>query len=119
MQYKNRATFAKTSKLLKDTLFLVQQDMVRHKTHYFSDEHCIWCLDAVNHAPPPAPVQSGSGSMLGGIGSTIAQGISMKMNVAFGIWNHVNINFRFLIWYQISIVYFFCRYGLGRWNVCG
>lgn len=32
-------------------------------------------IQAVNHAPPPAPVQSGSGgSMLGGIGSTIAQG---------------------------------------------
>lgn len=49
---------------------------------------CIWflpCLivlgsniyfDAVNHAPPPAPVQASSGgSMLGGIGSTIAQGM--------------------------------------------
>ncbi|KAL3814368.1 hypothetical protein ACJIZ3_015636 [Penstemon smallii] len=31
----------------------------------------------VNHAPPPAPVQSSSGgSMLGGIGSTIAQGMA-------------------------------------------
>ncbi|GLT98012.1 hypothetical protein SLE2022_155460 [Rubroshorea leprosula] len=31
----------------------------------------------VHHAPPPAPVQSGSGgSMLGGIGSTIAQGMA-------------------------------------------
>ncbi|XP_031114456.1 coiled-coil-helix-coiled-coil-helix domain-containing protein 10, mitochondrial-like isoform X2 [Ipomoea triloba] len=31
----------------------------------------------VNHAPPPAPVQSsGGGSMLGNIGSTIAQGMA-------------------------------------------
>ncbi|KAL0335040.1 UNVERIFIED_CONTAM: hypothetical protein Sradi_4715900 [Sesamum radiatum] len=31
----------------------------------------------VNHAPPPAPVQSSSGgSILGGIGSTIAQGMA-------------------------------------------
>ncbi|XP_038681307.1 coiled-coil-helix-coiled-coil-helix domain-containing protein 10, mitochondrial-like [Tripterygium wilfordii] len=31
----------------------------------------------VNHAPPPAPAQGGSGgSMLGGIGSTIAQGLA-------------------------------------------
>ncbi|KAH7517638.1 hypothetical protein FEM48_Zijuj09G0085900 [Ziziphus jujuba var. spinosa] len=31
----------------------------------------------VNHAPPPAPAQGGSGgSMLGGIGSTIAQGMA-------------------------------------------
>ncbi|KAL0376019.1 UNVERIFIED_CONTAM: hypothetical protein Scaly_0719500 [Sesamum calycinum] len=31
----------------------------------------------VHHAPPPAPVQSSSGgSMLGGIGSTIAQGMA-------------------------------------------
>ncbi|XP_011087965.1 coiled-coil-helix-coiled-coil-helix domain-containing protein 10, mitochondrial [Sesamum indicum] len=31
----------------------------------------------VNHAPPPAPVQSSSGgSMLGGIGATIAQGMA-------------------------------------------
>ncbi|KAG9132559.1 hypothetical protein Leryth_008472 [Lithospermum erythrorhizon] len=29
----------------------------------------------VNHAPPPAPVQGGGGSMLGGLGSTIAQGM--------------------------------------------
>ncbi|KAG9440175.1 hypothetical protein H6P81_020340 [Aristolochia fimbriata] len=28
------------------------------------------------HAPPPAPVQSGGGSLLGGIGSTIAQGMA-------------------------------------------
>ncbi|KAK3016268.1 hypothetical protein RJ639_006099 [Escallonia herrerae] len=32
---------------------------------------------AVNRAPPPAPVQSsGGGSMLGGLGSTIAQGMA-------------------------------------------
>ncbi|XP_019238306.1 PREDICTED: coiled-coil-helix-coiled-coil-helix domain-containing protein 10, mitochondrial-like [Nicotiana attenuata] len=31
----------------------------------------------VHHAPPPAPMQSsGGGSMLGGIGSTIAQGMA-------------------------------------------
>ncbi|KAE9613483.1 hypothetical protein Lal_00015963 [Lupinus albus] len=30
----------------------------------------------VNHAPPPATVQSGGGSLLGGIGSTIAQGMA-------------------------------------------
>ncbi|KAG4999476.1 hypothetical protein AAZX31_08G065000 [Glycine max] len=30
----------------------------------------------VHHAPPPAPAQSGGGSMLGGIGSTIAQGMA-------------------------------------------
>ncbi|KAJ1387032.1 Cysteine alpha-hairpin motif superfamily [Sesbania bispinosa] len=30
----------------------------------------------VNHAPPPAHVQGGGGSMLGGIGSTIAQGMA-------------------------------------------
>ncbi|KZV46654.1 hemiasterlin resistant protein 1 [Dorcoceras hygrometricum] len=31
----------------------------------------------VNHAPPPAPLQSSSGgSMLGNIGSTIAQGVA-------------------------------------------
>ncbi|MQM10804.1 hypothetical protein Taro_043704 [Colocasia esculenta] len=30
----------------------------------------------VSHAPPPAPVQSGGGSVLGGIGSTIAQGMA-------------------------------------------
>ncbi|XP_058766510.1 uncharacterized protein LOC131640122 [Vicia villosa] len=29
-----------------------------------------------NHAPPPANVQSGGGSMLSGIGSTIAQGMA-------------------------------------------
>ena len=34
-----------------------------------------YLCDAVNHAPPPAPVQaSGGGSLLGNIGSTIAQG---------------------------------------------
>jgi hypothetical protein len=34
------------------------------------------CFDAVNRAPPPAPAQAGSGgSILGGIGSTIAQGM--------------------------------------------
>ena len=34
------------------------------------------CSDAVNHAPPPAHAQSsGGGSILGGIGSTIAQGM--------------------------------------------
>lgn len=27
-----------------------------------------------SHAPPPAPVQNGGGSMLGGLGATIAQG---------------------------------------------
>ncbi|XP_062214950.1 uncharacterized protein C6C3.02c-like [Phragmites australis] len=30
----------------------------------------------VRQAPPPAPTQSGSGSILGGIGSTIAQGMA-------------------------------------------
>ncbi|KAJ7566280.1 hypothetical protein O6H91_02G095500 [Diphasiastrum complanatum] len=31
----------------------------------------------VNHAPPPAPLQSsGSGSMMGGLASTIAQGVA-------------------------------------------
>ena len=30
----------------------------------------------VNQAPPPAQVQSGGGSLLGGIGSTIAQGMA-------------------------------------------
>ncbi|KAJ6828218.1 uncharacterized protein M6B38_363965 [Iris pallida] len=30
----------------------------------------------VNHAPPPAPVQGGGRSILGGIGSTIAQGMA-------------------------------------------
>ncbi|CAL5200836.1 unnamed protein product [Lathyrus oleraceus] len=30
----------------------------------------------VNHAPPPANVQSGGGSLLSGIGSTIAQGMA-------------------------------------------
>ncbi|XXG49115.1 hypothetical protein AAC387_Pa02g3381 [Persea americana] len=29
-----------------------------------------------SHAPPPAPVQSGGGSMLGGLGATIAQGMA-------------------------------------------
>ncbi|KAM7479045.1 hypothetical protein LguiA_027258 [Lonicera macranthoides] len=29
-----------------------------------------------SHAPPPAPVQGGGGSMLGGLGSTIAQGMA-------------------------------------------
>ncbi|MBA0856099.1 hypothetical protein Goshw_023294, partial [Gossypium schwendimanii] len=33
--------------------------------------------DMAQHAPPPAPAQSGSGgSLLGGIGSTIAQGMA-------------------------------------------
>ncbi|KAG0463526.1 hypothetical protein HPP92_019595 [Vanilla planifolia] len=32
--------------------------------------------NSVNHAPPPAPVQGGGGSILGGIGSTIAQGMA-------------------------------------------
>ncbi|KAI5661316.1 hypothetical protein M9H77_20639 [Catharanthus roseus] len=37
----------------------------------------IHLLFAVNHAPPPAPVQpSSGGSMLGSIGSTIAQGMA-------------------------------------------
>ena len=31
-------------------------------------------LFAARQAPPPAPAQSGGGSILGGIGSTIAQG---------------------------------------------
>ncbi|KVI10877.1 CHCH-like protein [Cynara cardunculus var. scolymus] len=31
---------------------------------------------APSRAPPPAPVQSSGGSMLGGIGSTIAQGMA-------------------------------------------
>ncbi|KAK8583889.1 hypothetical protein V6N12_068144 [Hibiscus sabdariffa] len=31
---------------------------------------------AAHHAPLPAPAQSGGGSMLGGIGSTIAQGMA-------------------------------------------
>lgn len=31
-------------------------------------------ITAASHAPPPAPVQGGGGSMLGGLGSTIAQG---------------------------------------------
>lgn len=43
-------------------------------------------MDAVNHAPPPANPQSGGGGMLSGIGSTIAQGISSKINVAFVMW---------------------------------
>ncbi|CAA7399532.1 unnamed protein product [Spirodela intermedia] len=30
----------------------------------------------VSQAPPPAPLQSGGGSILGGIGSTIAQGMA-------------------------------------------
>ena len=30
----------------------------------------------VQHAPPPAPVQSSGGSMLGGLGATIAQGMA-------------------------------------------
>ncbi|KAF6149147.1 hypothetical protein GIB67_026003 [Kingdonia uniflora] len=30
----------------------------------------------VSHAPPPAPVQGGGGSMLGGMGSMIAQGMA-------------------------------------------
>ncbi|KAH7281024.1 hypothetical protein KP509_36G026100 [Ceratopteris richardii] len=30
----------------------------------------------VSHAPPPAPTQGGGGSMLGGIGSTIAEGMA-------------------------------------------
>ncbi|KAK4254200.1 hypothetical protein QN277_009613 [Acacia crassicarpa] len=33
-------------------------------------------LQPVNRAPPPAPAQSGSGGMLSGIGSTIAQGMA-------------------------------------------
>ncbi|CAL9088385.1 unnamed protein product, partial [Musa textilis] len=33
------------------------------------------CFDAAHQAPPPAPVQGG-GSILGGIGSTIAQGMA-------------------------------------------
>lgn len=38
--------------------------------------HNIYCsIAAVSHAPPPAPVQGNSGgSMLGGLGATIAQG---------------------------------------------
>ncbi|XP_022744802.1 coiled-coil-helix-coiled-coil-helix domain-containing protein 10, mitochondrial-like isoform X2 [Durio zibethinus] len=31
---------------------------------------------SAQHAPPPAPAQSGSGGLLGGIGSTIAQGMA-------------------------------------------
>lgn len=31
-------------------------------------------ITAASNAPPPAPVQGGGGSMLGGLGSTIAQG---------------------------------------------
>ncbi|XP_048128032.1 hemiasterlin resistant protein 1 [Rhodamnia argentea] len=33
-------------------------------------------LETVNRAPPPAPAQGGGGSMLSGIGSTIAQGMA-------------------------------------------
>lgn len=44
----------------------------------------IHLLFAVNHAPPPAPVQpSSGGSMLGSIGSTIAQGIQMCFYFVF------------------------------------
>lgn len=36
-------------------------------------------IDAASRAPPPAPVQGGSGgSMLGGLGATIAQGMWMS-----------------------------------------
>lgn len=38
--------------------------------------HALFYHFAVSHAPPPAPVQrSSGGSILGGIGSTIAQGM--------------------------------------------
>lgn len=43
-------------------------------------------VDAVNHAPPPAPAQAGSGgSMLGGIGSTIAQGMWRGLFVTWDV----------------------------------
>jgi hypothetical protein len=40
-------------------------------------------LFAERQAPPPAPAQSGGGSILGGIGSTIAQGWYRQL-VLFG-----------------------------------
>jgi hypothetical protein len=45
---------------------------------------------AARQAPPPAPVQDGGGSMLGGIGSTIAQGRYSKL-VVFRIVSDINI----------------------------
>ncbi|KAL3843798.1 hypothetical protein ACJIZ3_001201 [Penstemon smallii] len=50
---------------------------VRYHIMHFDSEPMILLTYAVNNAPPPAPVQSSSGgSMLSGIGSTIAQGMA-------------------------------------------
>jgi hypothetical protein len=45
---------------------------------------------AARQAPPPAPVRDGGGSILGGIGSTIAQGRYSKL-VLFRIASDINI----------------------------
>lgn len=42
--------------------------------------------------------------MLSGIGSTIAQGVSRKINVAFDIWNHIS---GICLFFSVLNVYYF------------
>ncbi|RZS26376.1 hypothetical protein BHM03_00059715, partial [Ensete ventricosum] len=56
------------------------------------------CFDAAHQAPPPAPVQGG-GSILGGIGSTIAQGYVIYLHFHFTIILHSkSVDRSLLIW---------------------
>lgn len=53
---------------------------------------------AVRQAPPPAPVRDGGGSMLGGIGSTIAQGGIVIQSLSYKCYNNpTNINLNILL----------------------
>lgn len=50
--------------------------------------------------------------MLGGIGSTIAQGMLRKKLCSYHM-RHCNVNLQILIWYQFFIVYFFAGMAFG------
>lgn len=53
-----------------------------HVYIFYLTAYICLIVNAVNRAPPPAPVQGGGGgSMLGGLGSTIAQGMCRNFEV--------------------------------------
>jgi hypothetical protein len=58
--------------------------------YLFIMHHLTFFFLAARQAPPPAPVRDGGGSILGGIGSTIAQGRYSKL-VLFRIASDINI----------------------------
>lgn len=86
----------------------------------FNDWYCIFY--AVQHAPPPAPAQSGGGggSLLGGIGSTIAQGMSRLLVLSdLRLLSHVT----FSIWVMEQVWTFVLsqcfRHGFWYWKCSG